>query len=42
MHIFVTGGPGQTGPAIVTELITAGHTITSLPDLKRQPHVWGS
>ncbi len=30
MHIFVTGGSGQTGPAIVTELITAGHTVTGL------------
>ena len=30
MHIFVTGGSGQTGPAIVTELITGGHTVTGL------------
>ena len=30
MHIFVTGGSGQTGPAIVTELIHAGHTVTGL------------
>ncbi|MFH8984783.1 SDR family oxidoreductase [Streptomyces varsoviensis] len=30
MHIFVTGGSGQTGPAVVTELITAGHTVTGL------------
>ncbi len=30
MHIFVTGGSGQTGPAIVTELIAAGHTVTGL------------
>jgi len=30
MHIFVTGGSGQTGPAIVTELINAGHTVTGL------------
>ena len=30
MHVFVTGGSGQTGPAIVTELIAAGHTVTGL------------
>jgi nucleoside-diphosphate-sugar epimerase len=30
MHIFVTGGSGQTGPAIVTELIKGGHTVTGL------------
>ncbi|MGI5467043.1 SDR family oxidoreductase [Streptomyces sp. CA-132043] len=30
MHVFVTGGSGQTGPAVVTELLTAGHTITAL------------
>ena len=30
MHIFVTGGSGQTGPAIVTELIAAGHTVAGL------------
>ncbi|MCU1686935.1 MAG: NAD-dependent epimerase/dehydratase [Amycolatopsis sp.] len=30
MHVFVTGGSGLTGPAIVTELITAGHTVTGL------------
>ncbi|MFC8797879.1 SDR family oxidoreductase [Promicromonospora sp. NPDC057138] len=30
MHVFVTGGSGQTGPAIVTELITAGHAVTGL------------
>ncbi len=30
MHIFVTGGSGLTGPSIVTELITAGHTVTGL------------
>ena len=30
MHIFVTGGSGQTGPTIVTELIAAGHTVTGL------------
>ena len=30
MHIFVTGGSGQTGPAVVTELITAGHSVTGL------------
>jgi nucleoside-diphosphate-sugar epimerase len=30
MHIFVTGGSGQTGPTIVTGLIAAGHTVTGL------------
>lgn len=30
MHLFVTGGSGVTGPAVVTELISAGHTVTGL------------
>ncbi len=30
MNIFVAGGSGQTGPAIVTELIAHGHTVTGL------------
>lgn len=30
MHIFVTGGSGQTGPAIVQELIAAGHSVLAL------------
>jgi nucleoside-diphosphate-sugar epimerase len=30
MHLFVTGGSGLTGPAVVTELIAAGHTVTGL------------
>ena len=30
MHIFVTGGSGQTGPAIVSELIANGHSVTGL------------
>ena len=30
MHIFVTGGSGQTGPAIVSELVANGHKVTGL------------
>ncbi|MBT2502394.1 SDR family oxidoreductase [Curtobacterium sp. ISL-83] len=30
MHVFVTGGTGQTGPAIIRELLAAGHTISAL------------
>ena len=30
MHIFITGGSGLTGPSVVTELVTAGHTVTGL------------
>lgn len=30
MHIFITGGSGLTGPAIVFELIAAGHSVTGL------------
>ena len=29
-HVFVTGGSGQTGPAIVSELVGSGHTVTGL------------
>lgn len=30
MQVFVTGGSGQTGPAIVTELVRAGHEVVGL------------
>lgn len=30
MHIFITGGSGLTGPAIIAELIAAGHTVLGL------------
>lgn len=30
MHVFVTGGTGQTGPAIVAELLSAAHRVTGL------------
>ncbi|MCX4816294.1 SDR family oxidoreductase [Streptomyces sp. NBC_01239] len=30
MHVFVTGGSGQTGPTVVAELISAGHTVSGL------------
>ena len=30
MRIFVTGGSGQTGPTVVSELLAAGHEVTGL------------
>jgi nucleoside-diphosphate-sugar epimerase len=30
MHVFVTGGTGQTGPTVVAELVASGHTVTGL------------
>jgi nucleoside-diphosphate-sugar epimerase len=30
MHVFITGGSGLTGPAVVAELLSAGHRVTGL------------
>ncbi len=30
MHVFVTGGTGHSGAAIITELVAAGHEVTGL------------
>lgn len=30
MHVFITGGSGLTGPAVVSELLRAGHRVTGL------------
>ncbi|MBF4585674.1 SDR family oxidoreductase [Curtobacterium sp. VKM Ac-2887] len=30
MKVFVTGGSGQTGPAIIRELVRSGHEVTGL------------
>jgi len=30
MHIFVTGGSGQTGPTVISDLLAAGHRVTAL------------
>jgi nucleoside-diphosphate-sugar epimerase len=30
MHVFITGGSGLTGPAVISELVAAGHTVTGL------------
>lgn len=30
MHVFITGGSGLTGPAVVSELLSAGHRVTGL------------
>jgi len=30
MHVFITGGSGLTGPAVISELIAAGHAVTGL------------
>ena len=38
MHIFITGGSGQTGPAIVSELIAHGHTVTGLARSEKSIH----
>lgn len=30
MHVFITGGTGTIGTAVVTELVSTGHTVTAL------------
>jgi nucleoside-diphosphate-sugar epimerase len=30
VHVFITGGSGLTGPAVVSELLSAGHRVTGL------------
>jgi len=30
MHVFITGGSGLTGLAVISELIAAGHAVTGL------------
>lgn len=30
VHVFITGGSGLTGPAVVAELLAAGHRVTGL------------
>ncbi len=30
MHVFLTGGSGLTGPAVVSDLLAAGHRVTGL------------
>ncbi len=35
MHLFVTGGSGLTGAAVVAELIAAGHAVTGLARLDK-------
>ena len=35
MHVFITGGSGLTGPAVVAELIAAGHSVTGLARSER-------